>query len=188
MFPQAGLVPHPVDARLHGTMGAHKGCPYDDRGAAQAIFIVNASRSDRRPPDKGGWGVTCFPRRASSPTLWMPACTGPWAPTRDAPTTVGGAAQAIFIAKANGSRSDRRPPDKGGWGVTCFPRRASSPTLWMPACTGPWAPTRDAPTTVGGAARAIFIVRTDRVRIYWRLETLTSAIRMLKPVKDWLKT
>ena len=31
---------HPVDARLRGTMGTHKGCSYDGRGVAQAMFMV----------------------------------------------------------------------------------------------------------------------------------------------------
>ena len=33
MFPQVGPRARPVDARLHGTMGTHKGCSYDGSGA-----------------------------------------------------------------------------------------------------------------------------------------------------------
>ena len=60
----------------------------------------NGSRSDRRPPDKGGWGVTCFPQMALVPTLWSTRLPGTMGTHKGRPYEVRGVAQTIFISVA----------------------------------------------------------------------------------------
>ena len=95
----------------------------------------NESRSGRRPPDKGGWGVARLPWAGLVPALWTPAGTGQRAPTRGAPYDGWGiwtgcfhSKQSWFVAPAGAClRLDPGPGSRRFCGVE---------GRWIPACAG----------------------------------------------------
>ena len=58
-------------------------------GYFQSRALKMAPGATAAPLTRGVGGLHVSPRMGLVPTLWMPACTGPRAPTRGAPTTFG---------------------------------------------------------------------------------------------------